>query len=416
MLYETFDDDDRIRKMIRGRLWEIYRNDARTYNPEEDDDADNKMNTVTSLLQTANSDLYNIVFTINEREPVETKVNVEPPEPPSGPVPMEPLIAPTEPTVLEQEPEEEAQYEEEPGEAYDEDVYGFTDKQLKDIPKTINGIMRTMSNREKAINGLINNIVTKQNNITKKNEEIDDLNVKQMGKYTDPRAKSIDQANRMIEKYENEIKALEIKIDDIKANLEMDRAKIEYLDAKLQQGTAEYEGTEATEEVTGSGPKPGKKVVRKVVVKEVAKKVPNYRSVNLYVNFAQYVLNLTKNLYKVNQIFKDGLIYHYDYVEPSTMKEYYKAYDELQKMFTNFMKLTHIDNVFKITLKGTAYNPVEKAQLTEKVKAMIDELDRLHEYNIKVRHNYNYKHVTMASKRSPLSSNTVNPSLYDEDD
>jgi hypothetical protein len=56
------------------RLWEISRTETQSYDPEEDDDADNKMNTVVNLLQTANTDLYNIVFTINEREPV--KVNV----------------------------------------------------------------------------------------------------------------------------------------------------------------------------------------------------------------------------------------------------------------------------------------------------------------------------------------------------
>jgi NADH dehydrogenase/NADH:ubiquinone oxidoreductase subunit G len=376
MLYESFDDDNKIRKMLRRRLWEISRTETQSYDPEEDDDADNKMNTVVNLLQTANTDLYNIVFTINEREPAETKVNVEPPEPPSGAVPMEPLIASTEPIVEptveepeEQQPEEEQQSEEEPDLTIDE---------IKDLIKTIrkaNGKLKTaIKNGTQRLQDLERQIINKQ-------ASIDKIQIEQMSKPTATNDAKLDRALEAVAKWEAEGTKLEEKVTEMADELKEGEEQLAVLQAMLQSPPVEYEATQATEEpeateeaeVTGSGPKPRKGT--KKVAKEVSKRVPNYRSVNLYVNFAQYVLNLTKNLYKANQIFQDGLIYHYDYVEPGTMQEYYKAYDELQKMYKNFLTLTYVNGAFKITLKGTAYNQVEKVQLTEKVQALIDEED-----------------------------------------
>ena len=98
------------------------------------------------------------------------------------------------------------------------------------------------------------------------------------------------------------------------------------------------------------------------------------------------------------------------------MREYYRSYDELKKMFTNFLKLTYTNGVFKVNLYGISVNRLEKQQLGDKVTSMISELDVLDKYNSEIRLNYNYKHTTMSSKRSSTTYSNANTSLYDDDD
>ena len=72
MLRRGFYDDIKIKKLLTKRLIEKYKTETQPYDPDEDNEADAEMNSVNKLLQTCNTDLYNIVFTINEKEPPES--------------------------------------------------------------------------------------------------------------------------------------------------------------------------------------------------------------------------------------------------------------------------------------------------------------------------------------------------------
>ena len=72
MLRRGFYDDIKIKKLLTKRLIEKYKTETQPYDPDEDNEADAEMNSVNKLLQTCNTDMYNIVFTINEKEPPES--------------------------------------------------------------------------------------------------------------------------------------------------------------------------------------------------------------------------------------------------------------------------------------------------------------------------------------------------------
>lgn len=357
MIYEAYNEHEKVKQLLTQRLLAKYQAEEGIYNAEDDDGADAKMESVISLLETCNSDLYNIVFTLNEREPVESKIKI-PQQPGEG-------VA-TEEEVESEEEVEKSATENEIQELVDE--LQEDREELDEVMMNINIIDTKISNlREKIADHELNKIPGKANAVLIKK-------IKQL----EASIQELEEQNA-----ENKFKQMQIEND------------IEDKEERIAQLTA-------TLPLSGSGPK-------------VGKKVPNYRSVNLYVSFAQYMLNITKNLSKVNQIFKDGLSRHIEYVEPKTMKEYYKVYKELQEMFVSFVKLTHVNGVFNVLLKKVPQNITEKEQLDSKYNTMKTELNQLNDYDNHLRRFYNYRSATMISKRAPLQASSVKPSLNDDE-
>lgn len=148
--------------------------------------------------------------------------------------------------------------------------------------------------------------------------------------------------------------------------------------------------------------------------------VPNYRSVNLYVNFSQYVYNVAKNINKINKIFKNGLIHHLGYIEPKTLQDYLTSYQEFEKMFMSFVKLAYTNGQFKINLSSGSIiglqNETETEELNRRVVLLMEELEKLNKNDQYIRQNYNFKNKSINNKKKSAYAPTVKPILYEDED
>ena len=424
MIYEEDDELNHVKQFLKNRYLANLRSDEIEYDEGHDEQADAEMQTVIGLLENANSDLYNIVFTINEEKPIDRvsdndgydqeSVNEEATEFSRSQAESR---SSSHQSILDDAEDEEVELKNIESIGYfigDEDDDG--DKPIDDGDKQIEETKETIEYLKDSIRTSYKNYTTELPVVFNMIQSITERRLKAYDQHDalldNPRAYDLSDT-RSTEKL-NHLKKLEAEIDEDENEYNFKKEELKGYGADLE----DYHRVLITKRRQLADQREALEIKSGVTTGGAYAK--SYRNLNAYVNFSQYVYNVAKNLHKVNKIFKNGLINHIGYVEQDTLNDYRKSYEELEEVFLKFDLLTNFEGEFYVYLKEGAtflgQNKTEFEELKRRVDIMTDELEKLNKNDEYIRQNYNFKNKSIKKKKIAYTQQPVKPILYDDED
>jgi len=140
-----------------------------------------------------------------------------------------------------------------------------------------------------------------------------------------------------------------------------------------------------------------------------------YRNEQSIMVFNQHVLSLSTSLTYVNRIFRT-LIDDIGYVEPETLDIYKKSFDTFMRDFSKLNHIANVNGVLTITMSKGSQNEFDNNQVINEFNNAMLETDELVKFNDVIRHNYNYKSLTVSAKKNNYIPVMKSESNYYNDD
>jgi len=362
MIYEEYDELNKVKAKIQSILKMKYEDDTSEYVESDDLEADVVMNSIIKLVTNSTNELYQATLTIN----------------------YGPTEANNETTAANTLNQAEATYKDK----LEKEYQALLTKQeaLNNVEQRLNNHIALSKAELEAIEAatFVEPVPASYNTPAKAAKWFQESSVKFEAKKPARKNKKEIDNNKILVPLQNEYEKVSKELEKMS-----DAYNLKFIDDK---GLKDYMKT----------------------IKVDKGKGPNYRSTNLYISFAQHVYNVSKNLHEVNRHFEE-IIREIGYVEPTTMNDYNEAMDAFEDMYKNFIKVTHYNNKFNIKLTESN-NYVEKKEILSRIDAIKTELDKLADYNETIEHNYNYKSGNVQRKRDPVVPDAYSSIPIPEDD
>jgi hypothetical protein len=137
-----------------------------------------------------------------------------------------------------------------------------------------------------------------------------------------------------------------------------------------------------------------------------------FRSQATYMNFNQFVYNVVETLQNINKSFFE-IIPNIGFVEPENIDMYNASYQKYMTLIEEWKHVTSRNGHFQVTVKGTRANEYERTNLQREYELIVQNTDKLKEYNDTVKNTYNYRGGETQTRVIESDDNTQ---LYQDDD
>jgi hypothetical protein len=138
-----------------------------------------------------------------------------------------------------------------------------------------------------------------------------------------------------------------------------------------------------------------------------------FRSQATYMNFNQYVYNMVETLQNINRSFFE-LLPNIGFVEPENIDMYNTSFQKYITLLEEWKQITSRNGRFQVILKGSRATDIERTNLQREYDLIIQNTEKLEEYDETVKNTYNYRGGETNSRVIEPDSN--NKLFLDDDD